>query len=165
MSLRVIVPALAAVLALAACSEEPTETRRVRAPDTAERAASEAVNEAEQAVAPAETFTADELAGGVDAGMVAAPATTFSTATVKTTAGEALGEVHSVNVGPDDKAVSINVEVGGFLGVDEQVVTIDADRFTYLPDRNVLVASITKDEVASLAQVETEPTEEDTETR
>jgi hypothetical protein len=50
--------------------------------------------------------------------------------------------------------VAINVEVGGFLGIDERVVRIDADRFTYLPDRNVLVASVTKEEVAALPEEE-----------
>jgi hypothetical protein len=124
----------------------------VRAPDTGERAASEAVNEMDQAVAPSEDFTSEELAAGVSATSVDAPATTFSTAAVKTTAGESLGEVQSVDVGADNEAVAINVEVGGFLGIDEKVVTIDADRFTYLPDRNVLVASITKEEVASLPE-------------
>lgn len=140
----------AIVLLCAACGEQTTPTRTVKAPETGERAAAEAVNEVDQAIAPDETFTADELAKGVAASSVTAPATTFSTSIVKTRAGDALGEVRSVNVGPSDHAASINVEVGGFLGIDEHVVTIDASRFTYLAERNVLVADISKDEVAAL---------------
>ena len=146
--------AAVALLGLAACTEEPTQTRNVRAPETGERAASETVNELDQAIAPSETFTAEELAAGVSATTVDAPASTFSTAAVKTTGGESLGEVQSVDVGPDNEAAAINVEVGGFLGIDEKIVKIDADRFTYLPDRNVLVAEVTKEEVAALPEQE-----------
>jgi hypothetical protein len=112
------------------------------------------VNELDQAITPSETFTAEELAAGVSATTVDAPASTFSTAAVKTTGGESLGEVQSVDVGPDNEAAAINVEVGGFLGVDEKIVKIDADKFTYLPDRNVLVAEVTKEEVAALPEQE-----------
>jgi hypothetical protein len=145
--------ATAAVLVLcAACSEEATQTRNVKAPATADRAASEAVNEVDQAVSPDENFTKEELSNGVRASSVNAPAATFSTAAVKTTAGESLGEVESVDVGSDNTAVAINVEVGGFLGVDERIVKISASKFTYLPDRNLLVAAVDKDAVASLPE-------------
>lgn len=148
--LKSLLSTAAIILLCAACSEEPTQTRTVKAPETGERAAAEAVNEVDQAVAPDEQFTADELAAGVAASSVTAPATTFSTSIVKTRAGDALGEVRSVNVGPSDRAASVNVEVGGFLGIDEHVVTIDSSRLIYLADRNVLVADISKDEVAAL---------------
>lgn len=148
--LKSLLSTAAVVLLCVACSEDVTPTRTVEAPKTGERAAAEAVNEVDQAIAPDEQFTADELARGVSASSVTAPATTFSTSIVKTRGGDALGEVRSVNVGPSDRAASINVEVGGFLGMDEHVVTIDASRLTYLADRNVLVADISKDEVAKL---------------
>jgi hypothetical protein len=153
--MKVLLASAAIVLLAAACTEEPTQTRNVRATETEERAASETVNELDQAIAPSERITAEELAAGVPASSVEAPATTFSTAAVKTTEGESLGEVQSVDLGTGDEATAINVEVGGFLGIDERTVKIDADKFVYLPDRNVLIAAITKEEVAALPEQET----------
>jgi hypothetical protein len=81
---------------------------------------------------------------------VPSPATTFSTAGVKTSSGEALGEVRSVVVGPDGKADAVIVEVGGFLNVGERTVSIEAKRFTYLKDRNILVGALDKSEVEKM---------------
>jgi hypothetical protein len=115
-----------------------------------ERTAAEAGNEVEQAAAPATAFTSEELAGGLNARDVPSPATTFSTAGVKTSSGEALGEVRSVVVGPDGKADAVIVEVGGFLNVGERTVSIEAKRFTYLKDRNILVGALDKSEVEKM---------------
>lgn len=81
------------------------------------------------------------------------PVATFGTATVETVGGAAVGEVRSVNVGPDNRAVSINVEVGGFLNVGERVVTLDANQFTYLPDRNTLVTKMNKADIEKMPAV------------
>lgn len=139
----------------AACSSSSstTATRTVEPPATAERAASETANEVDQAISPDTPFTADELSAGVRATSVKGPATTFSTATVETKSGSAVGEVRSVNVGPDGMAVSINVEVGGFLNVGERMVTIPASNFTYLPARKILVTSMSKSEIEKMPAV------------
>jgi len=49
------------------------------------------------------------------------------------------------------------VEVGGFLNVGERGVSIDAAKFTYLKDRNILVAAVTKADVEQMPAVPATP--------
>lgn len=156
--------ALAAALFLVACDQNRTTTQQQQAeatdtttdttatpaPSVAERTAAEAANEVEQAAAPNAEITPAELAAGVKADAVASPETTLATAAVKTSSGQALGEVRSVVVGPDGKADAVIVEVGGFLNIGERAVSIEASKFTYLKDRNILVASVAKADVEKM---------------
>ena len=41
--------------------------------------------------------------------------------------------------------------VGGFLGMNEKVVTIPADNLIYLKDRNLLVTDLSKTELSKLS--------------
>jgi hypothetical protein len=154
MSVRLSLVSAGVLLFAAACTSETTATRTVEPPATAERAAAETANEVDQAVSPDQPFTEDELSTGVRATAVKGPATTFSTATVETTGGSAVGEVRSVKVGGDGMAVAINVEVGGFLNVGERMVSIDASEFTYLPERNILVTKLSKAEIEKMPAVD-----------
>jgi len=151
----------AAVLLLTACgpqdnpqaqntSDQTSQLAAQPAPNVVERTAAEAANEVEQASAPDAQITAAELAAGIGARDVPNPQATLSTAAVKTSSGQALGEVRSVVVGPDGKADAVIVEVGGFLNVGEHPVSIDAKKFTYLKDRNILVAAVTKTDVQNM---------------
>jgi hypothetical protein len=164
--------AVAALLVCTACEQQTTpqaqqqaqqeemqaqDQTTTSAPTAAERAASEAANEVEQAAAPAAEITPAELATGVNGENVANPEATLSTAAVKTSSGEALGEVRSVVVGPDGKADAVIVEVGGFLNVGERAVSIDAKKFTYLKDRNILVASVAKADVENMPAIKPQP--------
>ena len=154
--------ALAALLLCAACEQrdnpqasqqqqqDQQDLAKAPAPTPAERTAAEATNEIEQAVEPTAVITPRELAAGINAKDVPNPATTLSTAAVRTSSGQALGEVRSVDVGPDGKANAVIVEVGGFLNVGERAVSIDAKKFTYLKDRNMLVASLAKSDVEKM---------------
>jgi PRC-barrel domain len=157
--------AVAVLLLCAACGPKQSEQTKSQetqanelatkdAPNAVERTAAEAGNEVEQAAAPAATFTANELAAGLNAKDVPNPATSLSTAAVKTSSGESLGEVRSVVVGPDGKAEAVIVEVGGFLNVGERAVSIEASKFTYLKDRNILVAAVDKTQVESMPAVQ-----------
>jgi cytoskeletal protein RodZ len=162
--LRATLLASAAALALVACgpqdntaqqqsqqtTEQQQELAAKPAPNEAERTAAEAANEVEQAAAPTAQITPAELAAGISAEDVPNPQTTLSTAAVKTSSGEALGEVRSVTVGADGKADAVIVEVGGFLNVGERPVAIEAKKFTYLKDRNILVAAVTKSDVEKM---------------
>jgi hypothetical protein len=47
-------------------------------------------------------------------------------------------------------ASAIVVEVGGFLNSGERLVSINASRFTYLADRNILVVAASKEEIEKL---------------
>src|SRR5262245_59278640 len=166
--------ALAALLVCTACEQQttpqsqqqaqvqedtaaPADGMTAEAPTAAERAASEAANEVEQAAAPNAQITPAELASGVNGEDVTNPEATLSTAAVKTSSGQALGEVRSVVVGPDGKADAVIVEVGGFLNVGERAVSIDANKFTYLKDRNILVAAVAKSDVENMPEVKAQP--------
>jgi cytoskeletal protein RodZ len=133
---------------------QPAQPAQDTAPTAAERAAAEAANEIDQAAAPTTEITPAELANGVSAEQISEPEKTLATASVRTSNGEALGEVRSVVVGPDGKADAVVVEVGGFLNVGERAVSIEANKFTYLKDRNILVAAVVKADVENLPAVE-----------
>lgn len=157
--------AMAASLLAAGCeqkktAETPEQDKQASdlavqpAPNAAERTGAEVANEVEQVAAPNAQITPSELAAGLNGKDVPNPATTLTTASVKTTDGQTLGEVRSVVVGPDGKADAILVEVGGFLNVGERAVSIDAGKFTYLKDRNILVAALAKSDVEKMPAVQ-----------
>ncbi len=151
--------AVAALLLCTACDRPGTESQSeaqnaqpaAETPPTAsERAAAEAANEVEQVASPTTQISPEELAAGTNAENVDNPETTLATAAVKTSSGDAVGEVRSVVVGPDGKADAVIVEVGGFLNVGERAVSIDAKKFTYLKDRNLLVAALARSDIEQL---------------
>jgi len=157
--------AVAVLLACTACGptvdpqvkqsqdNQAAELAATAPPTTVERTAAEAGNEIEQAAAPNADITPKEIAEGLNAKDVPSPATSLSTAAVRTSSGEALGEVRSVVVGSDGKAEAVIIEVGGFLNVGERAVSIEAKRFTYLKDRNILVGALAKSEVEKMPAV------------
>jgi hypothetical protein len=120
------------------------------------QAANEMANEVDQAVSPDAPLKEDAAKNGVALSTVATPKETLANATVETSTGEAVGEVQTVQVGADGKASAIVVEAGGFLGVDEEPVTITADQFVYIPDRNILVTELNKDQIEKMAEAKTE---------
>lgn len=65
--------------------------------------------------------------------------------------GQSLGDVVEVIRGPDGKVEALHVEVGGFLGIGDRTVKIDADAFEELSDRIKL--KIKGDDVRSLPEV------------
>ena len=133
--------------------KQASELAAQPAPNAAERTAAEVSNEVEQVAAPTAQISPGELAVGLNAKDVPNPSTTLSTASVKTTDGQTVGEVRSVVVGADGKAQAIIVEVGGFLNVGERAVSIDATKFTYLKDRNILVAALAKSDIEKMPAV------------
>lgn len=159
-STTLLTTSLAALLLVTACGPQDNQNKQAEnqypatsQPTTTESTAAEAANEVEQAAAPNAEITPADMASGISATTVLNPQATLATAAVKSPAGEAIGEVRSVAVGSDGKATAVNVEVGGFLNVGERVVAIKADKFTYLKDRNILVATLSKTEVEKLPPV------------
>ena len=154
--------AVAALLTLTGCGQssdsqtqqsqnaQTNEIAAKPAPDAIERTTAAASNEIEQVASPTTQITPAELATGINGENVPNPATSLATAAVKTNAGEALGEVRSVVVGPDGKARAIVVEVGGFLNVGERGVSIEAKKFTYLKDRNILLVALVKSDIEKM---------------
>jgi hypothetical protein len=95
-------------------------------------------------------LTERDMSKGLPLDKVGKPTQTLSTAAVETENGYMLGEVKSVEVGSNGDPRTVNVVTGGFLGVGQHVVPIRANDLVYLPDRNLLVTSMTKKEVDTL---------------
>jgi len=154
--------AIAVLLVCTACDQQPMPradqpSAEAPTPSTTEQVAAEAANEIEQVAAPQVEITPAELASGVNGENVPDPEATLATAAVKTSNGDAVGEVRSVIVGPDRKADAVIVEVGGFLNVGERAVAIEANKLTYLKERNILVASLAKTDIEKLEPVPAQP--------
>jgi hypothetical protein len=68
----------------------------------------------------------------------------LQTAEIKNRNREPIGDVRSVEITDDGDARAVRANVGGFLGMNEKVVTIPADNLMYLKDRNLLVTDLSK---------------------
>ncbi len=129
--------------ALAATTANP-------APTAAERAAAKTGNVIDQSVGTTHPVTAHELRSGVSLSGIKNPAQALATAQIKNREGEAIGTVSAVDVAPDGTAEAVHVDVGGFLGIGSHRVAIRASNFTYLKSRDLLVTSMSKDEMTNL---------------
>ncbi len=141
-----------ALLLCAACgpSNTPAAEGKTDVPTATEQAVDETQQELVQATGQNVQITQADLATGTRADKVTGPKAKFATAAVKSPAGEPVGEVRSVGVSSDGLASAVVVEVGGFLNSGERLVSIDAKRFTYLQDRNILVVALAKQEIEKL---------------
>lgn len=140
------------MLLCAACgpSNTPTADNKTDTPTATEQAVNESQQELTQAVGQNVQITPADLASGTRADKVADAKAKFATAAVKSSIGEPVGEVRSVAIGADGMATAIVVEVGGFLNSGERLVSIAAARFTYVPDRKILVVSTSKQEIEKM---------------
>ena len=96
-------------------------------------------------------YSSDDLAKGQRASDVSDPQTALASASIENDKGESLGQIKSVTVGSDGKAQAVNIEVAS--GAANKIVAVDATKFTYLPDHNVLVAELTKADLDSMPAV------------
>ena len=119
-------------------------------PSAAERAAAKTGNEIDKAVGPDRPVSPLELKSGVGLGVINNPAQALATAQIKNRQGQAIGTVSSVDVAPDGKAEAIHVDVGGFLGLGTHRVAIRARNFVYLKSRDLLVTTMTKNQIKAL---------------
>lgn len=62
--------------------------------------------------------------------------------------GETIGEVSRVLSNPGGQVLAVETEIGGFLGIGAQTVTIPADRLTVMTD--AVVVAMTKAEIKAL---------------
>jgi hypothetical protein len=151
--IRISTATLVGALMISGAHAAPTANPE---PTAAERAAAKAGNEIDKAVGPDRPVTDSELASAVKLGAIKNPAQALATAQIKNRQGEAIGTVSSVDVAPDGKAKAIHADVGGFLGIGEHKVAIKARNFVYLKSRNLLVTTLTKDQIEAL-MAETPP--------
>ena len=119
-------------------------------PNAAARAAAKTGNEIDKAVGPDRPVTEDELKTAVALGGIKNPAQALATAQIKNRQDQAIGTVSAVDVAPDGKAEAIHVDVGGFLGLGTHRVAIKAGSFVYLKSRDLLVTTMTKDQIKAL---------------
>ena len=112
--------------------------------------ATEAGNEVERASGVKEPISKAELRSAVAVDEVSDPAQTLRAAELKNRQGQAVGQVHKVEVGSDGKVAAIDADVGGFLGVGEKVVSLDPSDLVYLKSRNLLVTEMSKSEIEKL---------------
>jgi len=117
-------------------------------PTTAERAAAKTGNEIDKAMGPNRPVTEKELNSGISLDAINNPARALATAEIKNRQGQAIGTVSSVDVAPDGKA--IHVDVGGFLGMGTHRVAIRAGNFVHLKSRDLLVTTMTKDQIKAI---------------
>ena len=142
--LTIVLAGAAALPAYAAQTANPE-------PNAATRAAAKTGNEIDKAVGPDRPVTDAELKSAVALGTIKNPAQALATAQIKNREGQAIGTVSAVDVAPDGKAEAIHVDVGGFLGLGEHRVAIRAANFVYLKSRDLLVTSMSKDQIKALS--------------
>ena len=123
------------------------------APSAADRTAATVGNEVDKAVGPDEPVTKTDLRKAVALTDVQNPTATLATVEIKNRKGQALGEVKSVDVSTDGKVRAVKADVGGFLGVGEREVSLDARDLVYLKDRNLIVTDMTKPQIENLPPV------------
>lgn len=136
-----LVPAVAAAMLVAAACE--------KRPDQA--AQNDTTTMSSDTTATAK-YSSDEMAKGTRASDVTNPQTTLASASVENEKGESLGSIKSITVGGDGKASAVNVEVASVTGAGSKTVAVDASKFTYLADHNVLVASLAKQDLESMPE-------------
>lgn len=120
-------------------------------PSAADRALSKAGNDVDQHLGPNKPLTKTEMHAAVPVKAIENPAQSLSTAEIKNCGGESIGTVKSVDVSPDGTARAIRISSGGFLGLGDRVISIDADRFAYLKERNLLITDLSKDQIKAMA--------------
>ncbi len=158
MKLKIIVYSSTLALALSAggfsclngAYAADTNTTANPAPTATERAGAKVGNKIDEAVGPNNPISADELATAVSLSTIKNPAQALSTAQIKNPAGEAIGTVSSVDVTPKGEAKAVHADVGGFLGIGQHLVALDADKLVYLKSRNLLVTRLSKDQIKAL---------------
>ncbi|MGA7711227.1 MAG: hypothetical protein WCA81_04945 [Rhizomicrobium sp.] len=115
-------------------------------------AASKFGTEAQKAVGADDTLTRGELRSAVSLNHVSDPARVLAAAKVDDREGHVIGPVKAV-IQENDSATAINVDVGGWLGVGERVVSISADNFTYIASRDILVIDMSKAQIERLKPI------------
>jgi len=157
MALKSLSLAAAAVLALSsaafAATTGNTEATSSTQHATGNVAASKATTEVEKAVGAGDSFTEAELKSAVALSKVKDAKDTLATAKVDDPKGNIIGPVKNVVTGKSGMPTAIHVDVGGWLGVGERVVSITAKNFTYIPDRGILMTKMSKAEIQKLPAV------------
>ena len=116
-------------------------------------AGAKAGTEIEKAVGAGDTLSAADMKSAVMATSVSDSARTLASAKVDDMHGNIIGAVRKVTTGTTGKLETVQVDVGGWLGIGERVVSLKATDFKYIPGRNILVTSLTKQQIQDMKPV------------
>src|SRR5712672_131695 len=78
------------------------------------------------------------------------PKKTLVSAKIIDLSGNSIGSVDDVTLDAMGKPISLKVDVGGFLGIGEKDVALDATALKFDPAKKVLITSMTKAELMAL---------------
>jgi hypothetical protein len=120
---------------------------------TGNAAGSKATTEAEKAAGAGDTLSATDLKSAVSLRNMKDAKDKLAAAKVDDPKGNIIGPVKDVVTGKSGAPTAIHVDVGGWLGVGERVVSINAGNFTYIPGRDILLTKMSKAEIEKLPAV------------
>jgi sporulation protein YlmC with PRC-barrel domain len=109
-----------------------------------------AANKNDTAAVDKDSITADEMKKAVTLTKVEMPKETLAAAKIDSRLGEHIGQVQDVVLDAKGNPSALHVDVGEFLGGGPHVVSINSSRLSYLPDRKLLVANMTKAQIRAL---------------
>jgi hypothetical protein len=98
------------------------------------------------------TLETVDVSTGVPLKAIQNPAEVLPSMAVETSAGEQLGHVRSVDLGPDGAIESVTVATRGWFGLTTVTATLSADDLVYVRDRNSLASRLTPTEIAARAE-------------
>lgn len=113
-----------------------------------------AEHEIARAVGKKDTITIDEFRKALPLRKVGKPKATLAAAKIDDKSGDSVGQVHKVALNRHGSPRVLQVDVGGFLGLGERVVAINARHFRYLPKRDLLIVDMTQNELNKLPAVD-----------
>lgn len=79
------------------------------------------------------------------------PAAVLPSMPVETSSGDMIGNVRSVEVGPDGRVQTVTFTTRGWFGLVNALATISADDLVYMRGRSSLVSRLTHTEIAARA--------------
>ena len=152
----------AALIALGGVSYAATTTKdhttNTTQYSTSGNAGSKAGTEIEKAVGAGDTLTAADMKSAMSLSKVKDAKDKLASAKVDDPKGNIIGPVKEVITGKSGTATAIHVDVGGWLGVGERVVSMKPSNFTYIPDRGILVTKMSKAAIEKLPAVKNKST-------
>ena len=116
-------------------------------------AAPKSTSTTETTSADKDQISADEMKKAVTLTKVEMPKETLASAKIDDRAGEHIGQVQDVILDAKGNPLALHVDVGEFLGGGTHVVTINSSRLSYLPDRKLVVANLTRAQIRALPAV------------
>ena len=109
-------------------------------------------------VGSGDTITAADMKSAMSLSKVKDAKDKLASAKVDDPKGNVIGPVKEVITGKSGAPTAIHVDVGGWLGVGERVVSMKPTNFTYIPDRGILVTKMSKAAIEKLPAVKNKST-------